>query len=165
MRKIRFMCEEFLRSFRKSLFKNILLMIMFSFSIVMTIIMCSYYFDIDERYSIISTDIENSSWYNTTLHMDSSNEINLNTVSECRNLMSYYEYLISSNSKIVSINTDQQLYLKENEMAHFFGARSNIDFVTEEQTELITGYWDEEVCNMYAVKCMQVDTRAYDILD
>lgn len=43
MRKTIFMLEEFFRSFRKSVFKNLLLMLMFSISLVMAVIMCSYY--------------------------------------------------------------------------------------------------------------------------
>ena len=49
MRKIRFMAEEFFRSFHKSLLKNLLLMVIFSISLVMTVIMGSYYFGLGER--------------------------------------------------------------------------------------------------------------------
>ena len=51
MGKIRFMADEFFRSFLRSLCKDMLLMAMFSVSLVMAVIMCSYYFDLGERYS------------------------------------------------------------------------------------------------------------------
>ena len=41
MPKLKFILEEFYRSFKKSLFKDILLMIIFSISIVMAVILCS----------------------------------------------------------------------------------------------------------------------------
>ena len=50
MGKIKFMAEEFFRSFRKNLFKNVLLMAMFSTSMVMTVLMGSYYLDLEERH-------------------------------------------------------------------------------------------------------------------
>ena len=49
MWKVRFMAEEFLRSFQKSLFKNILLMLMFSIRLVMAVVMCYNYFDLGEQ--------------------------------------------------------------------------------------------------------------------
>ena len=49
MRKLQFMAEEFFRSFRMSLFKNLLLMVVFSISLVMVVIMGSYYFDLGDR--------------------------------------------------------------------------------------------------------------------
>lgn len=49
MGKIKFMAEEFFCGFRKNLFKNILLMVMFTTSLLMTILMGSYYLDLGEE--------------------------------------------------------------------------------------------------------------------
>ena len=51
MRRIIFILEEFYRSFKKGIFRNILLAVMFSLSLIMTVIMSSYYLDIGDRYA------------------------------------------------------------------------------------------------------------------
>lgn len=163
MRKIRFIFEEFLRSLQKSLFKNIILMLMFSFSILMAVIMCSYYFDIDERYSIIAANIEDSSWYDLSIYYKDEEEIynSLNTVSGCRNIMNYYEYLTESGNLIMSINTQQQVYIREDDVTRLLG-EIDIEFADEVQPEPFNAYWDEEPSVLQSVKCMQVDARAFD---
>lgn len=44
--KIKFIAEELYRSFWSSWYKDILLMIMFSISLVLAVVMCSYYMDL-----------------------------------------------------------------------------------------------------------------------
>ena len=45
------MAQEFFRSFRKNLFKDIILMVIFSICSVMIVLMGSYYLDLGERYA------------------------------------------------------------------------------------------------------------------
>ena len=49
MAKIKFIFEELYRSFWGGWLKDILLMAMFCISLVMAVLMCSYYFDLGER--------------------------------------------------------------------------------------------------------------------
>ena len=99
MRRIRFIGEEFLRSFQKSLFKNMLLMAMFSISFVMAVLMCSYYFDIGDRYEETTQHIEDSTWYSLNYIMADyeSNKVpdSFTTVTGCRNMMAFYEEISS----------------------------------------------------------------------
>lgn len=77
MRKIRFITEEFFRSFQKSLLKNLLLMVMFSISLVITVIMGSYYFDLRDRYPDITQQVGDSIWCPLELMAENDSEIEL----------------------------------------------------------------------------------------
>ena len=119
MGKIRFMADEFFRSFLRSLCKDMLLMAMFSVSLVMAVIMCSYYFDLGERYSFNVPQIGDSKWYGTMLTLEGEEEFSdsMNTLSGCRKVMDYYETLTTLEEyPLFCINTYQGIFLKKQDM-------------------------------------------------
>lgn len=75
MRKIKFITEEFFRSFHKSLLKNLLLMAMFSISHVMMVIMASYYFDLGDRYLGSTQQLGDRIWCPLELMSSEDSEI------------------------------------------------------------------------------------------
>lgn len=164
MRKIRFMVEEFFRSFRKGFLKNLLLMAMFSISLVMAVIMGAYYFDMGDRYTDATKQVEDSTWCDLELMTENYSEIenSFTTVSGCQNMMDYYETLRSSeNCPIISLDTPI-IYMKEDDIKGFFGDRSYVNFQSEEQREsLATDFGDDGTCNVLNMKCAQVDLGAY----
>lgn len=116
MRRIIFILEEFYRSFKKGIFRNILLAVMFSLSLIMTVIMSSYYLDIGDRYARLDAQLsEDELWCNMDYYM--SGDItdiseNLATDEGCINMMGYYDEIHSlSDSRIISYLIEQPVYL------------------------------------------------------
>lgn len=165
MLKLWFILEEFFRSFRKGLFRDILLMIIFSISIVMAVILCSYYFDIGERYSELQQHLDDSRWYLLKVNMESNDFYeSFSTVTGCRNVMNYYETIASSEEyPVISLCSDQKVYLREDDVKNFFGERDYYPFVDEGQPEAVLGHFGDEDCNMQAMRSAQVDVNAYRI--
>ena len=163
MFRLRFILEEFFRSFRKSLFKDILLMLIFSISIVMAVILCSYYFDMGERYSEINQHIDDSEWHNLETLTESRDYLeSFSTVTGCRNVMNYYEAIADSEQyPMLSVNSSQNVYMREDDVKNFFGDRDYFSFLYEGQTETVTGHFGDEICSMQSMKSAQVDLKAY----
>lgn len=166
MRKIRFMAEEFLRSFRKSLIKNILLMAMFSISLVMAVIMCSYYLDLGDRYEV-EQYIEGSVWYplNFVMADYESNRVpdSFTAVTGCRNMMGYYEELSESKEyPFFSLKDDQSMYLREDDLEGFFGNNNYMGFLDEDEMYPVYAEFAEgEMCNMGCFQGAQIDLATY----
>ena len=165
MRKISFFIEEFLRSFQKSLFKNILLMAMFSISFVMGVLMCSYYLDMGDRYKDTTQHIGDSTWHSLNIVMADyeSNRISdsFTTVAGCRNMMDYYEEISSSEEyPFFSVNDSQSVIMRDTDIADFFGGEDYINFLDEEEPAY-SFYTEDEQCLMWWLKGAQVDLGAY----
>lgn len=168
MRKIRFMAEEFFRNFQKSLFKNILLMAVFSISLIMAVIMCSYYLDMGDRYEESVQHIEDDRWYSLNFIM-ADYECNqlpntFTTVKGCRNMMDYYEELSSSEEyPFFSLNDAQTVYMRDSDLNDFFGENDYSVFLSEEQKDSVNGNFgdDDEVCLSWCFQGAQVDLGAY----
>ena len=165
MRRIRFIAEEFFRSFYKSLVKNLLLMLMFSISLVMAVIMCSYYFDMGDRYAEFTQQVGDRIWCNLDVMTETDSEFqdSFVTVEGCRNMLDYYEALHTlDDCPVFSIHTQQSVYMKEEDVKRFFGDRSYATFPSEWQREPLMSYWkDGEACSIQNMKSAQVDLRAY----
>ena len=167
MRRIRFIGEEFLRSFQKSLFKNMLLMAMFSISFVMAVLMCSYYFDIGDRYEETTQHIEDSTWYSLNYIMADyeSNKVpdSFTTVAGCRNMMAFYEEISSLEQyPFFSLKDDQSVYIRDADLAGFVGGHDYAGFLQEDQREAACGYFTEdETCLLWCFQGAQIDLPAY----
>jgi len=167
MRKIRFIFEEFLRSFQKSLFKNILLMSMFAISLVMSVIMCSYYLDLGAQYSSIERQLGNSTWCRMAMGIEGFGTFqkSIATIDGCNNLMNYYDTLHSSETyPIYSIETRQSLYMREADVKSFFGERSYDEFLDSEQKESIISTFGDETCSVLSLNSAQMDWKAYQLM-
>ncbi|MCI9539328.1 MAG: hypothetical protein HFG35_13880 [Eubacterium sp.] len=164
MRKIRFMTEEFFRSIHKSLLKNLLLMAMFSISLVMTVIMASYYFDLGDRYLGSTQQLGDKIWCPLELMSSEDSEIedSLMTVTGCQNMMAYYETLRSSKDcPIISVDIPD-LYMKEEDVKRFFGDRSYNSFKPEPEREAVMAeFEDEGICSLIHMKSARIDLGAY----
>ncbi len=133
MRKLQFMAEEFFRSFRMSLFKNLLLMVVFSISLVMVVIMGSYYFDLGDRYSDSIKKIGDQTWYYMTILgeddlMDEFEDA-FTTAAGCYDMMDYDEALRASKEYPILSFTEGDVWIEDEEMGRIFGERSNKDFL------------------------------------
>ena len=166
MLRVKFMAEEFLRSFGKSLLKNVLLMAMFSISLVMAVLMCSYYLDMGDRFKS-AQHVGDSMWYSLNFIMADyeSNRVpdSFTTVTGCRNMMSYYEELSSSEEyPFFSLKDNQSVYLREDDLAGFFRGGSYEGFLDSQELQGLYGcFTEEEQCNMWCFQAAQIDLGAY----
>lgn len=164
MRKIRFMAEEFFRSFHKSLLKNLLLMVMFSISLVMTVIMGSYYFGLGERHHESTQQVGDRTWCPLDLMTENDSEIeeSLMTATGCQNMMDYYETLRSSRDcPIISVEVPC-INMKEEDVKRFFGDKSYLNFLLETRREaFMAEFGDEGVCSLLDMKGARIDLGAY----
>lgn len=136
MRKVRFIAEEFIRSFRMSLFKNLLLMAVFSISLIMVVIIGSYYFDLGDRYSDSVQKIGDHTWYYMTIFSEEEMTDEFTdafaTASGCYDMMDYEKELRASPDYPVMSFTEGPVWMKDEEMDRFLGGRSNDDFLYED---------------------------------
>lgn len=168
MQKIMFMANEFFRSFRKGLFKNILLMLMFSISFVMSVFMGSYYFDLGDRYSEAVQNIGDREWYFTEVMGEGEEEFTgqLTTVAGCRVMMDYYEALTSSAKyPFLSLMTQQPIEMREKDVKELFRDKNYTSFLDEMQPESFSGYFgpgtDGGTCLLHSMQSVQTDLQAY----
>ncbi len=169
MGKIKFMAEEFFRSFRKNLFKNVLLMAMFSTSMVMTVLMGSYYLDLEERHPEMPSYKENGTWYfigvlEDTMEMESG----IDTIQGCQNIMEYYERLHDSEEHpISSVSTANDCYVKEDDLRDLFGKAGCDNFISEDNPGAMTTCFgsaaEGDMCSVLAMKCAMLDNTAFEI--
>lgn len=165
MRKTIFMLEEFFRSFQKSVFKNLLLMLMFSISLVMAVIMCSYYLDLGERHSDTARVMENSTWFDLELSTDSTEIVNtFASDAGCRNMMAYYEKIRGLKTyPILSAFTQQGMTTPEEKFRKLFANRSYQRFLTEEHPQAFMGSVEDESYSLLELKCVQFDYSAFEM--
>lgn len=164
MWKVRFMAEEFFRSFQKSLFKNILLMLMFSISLIMAVIMCSYYVGLGERYESITQKVDGREWYALDLMTESSQEVlnQFTTVGRCRDMVNYYETLKSlKEAPILTINTSQCVGVKQEDIEKLFGEKDFLPFADGEENIAELPFWDDGSHLTRDMKGAQLDLDAY----
>ncbi len=163
MWKVRFMAEEFLRSFQKSLFKNILLMLMFSISLVMAVVMCSYYFDLGEKYQTLTQKMDDGEWFALDMITESNQEVNnrLMTVSGCCDMISLYEAVQSvEEAPIFSVDTQGSLALREEDVKRLFGGKDFLPFSADTETATVD-FGDGDYCLKREMKGAEVDLGAY----
>lgn len=164
MGKIRFVAEEFFRSFHKSLFKDILLMGMFSISLFTAVLMGSYYFDLGDRYQENSQQAEGGIWYSLSLMYEGTGEISnsMTTSSGCWDMMDYYEAVTSLKEyPMISLFTDQGVYIRQNDAKSLFGDTDYRCFLGNYDETVTTGYFDGEPQAIVYLKGSQADLAAY----
>ena len=68
-------------------------MIMILIGSVMTIILCSYYFDMNEQNDINSENIENGTWYSAGFENFDDGDLynSLSSIKGCKDILSYFE--------------------------------------------------------------------------
>ena len=135
MAKIKFIFEELYRSFWGGWLKDILLMAMFCISLVMAVLMCSYYFDLGER-EPNEVNYDNSAWYQfgVAFAEDSSQEDYMNslqTASGCQNMMDYYGALCHSREHPILTICRKEILIEEGEMEALFGEHDFGSFLQE----------------------------------
>lgn len=144
MAQIKFILEELYRSFWNSWLKDILLMAMFCTSLVMAVLMCSYYFDLGERRPS-QAEYGGSTWYQfgVSFAEDSSQEDYMNslqTASGCRNMMGYYDALCNAKEHPILSMYQEPFSIKEAHVKELFGDRDIIEFLQEGQEGAVSVY-------------------------
>lgn len=165
MKKIKFIIEEFLRSFRKSLFKNLLIMVMFTISFIMTAIMCSYYLDLHERYGN-DMYIDNSQYYNLSYSDDAAEIFNhCNTVNSCMNVINYCREIQENEEyDVVAMDIDQPNVVREADAEKYFGSKDYKNFLDKNNPEPIPGYFGaDETGIVLELKACEVNLNAYNM--
>lgn len=169
MRKLRFMAEEFFRSFRMSLFKNLLLMVVFAISIVMVVIMGSYYFDLGDRYSDSVKKIGNQTWYDMTIFGEEKSmaefEDAFTAATGCYDMMDYEKALRTSQDYPILSFSEGGVDVRDEEMDRFFGEKSNKDFLDVdldgERYESIPVMIDGQTYLTSRYKSIQMDAASF----
>lgn len=161
------MAEEFFRSFRKNLFKDLLMMVIFSICFVMVVLMGSYYLDLGERYSDAAQYYEeNGIWYRAGLEFfkDRSEVLSyLDTISGCQKVMAYYENVRNMESHpLMSVMTAQPMLMKESVVTNKFGDKNYKRFVNDNRDSFMANFGDEG-CSVLEMKSAQLDFRAYQL--
>lgn len=166
MRKIRFMAEEFFRSFRKGFFKNLILMVLFSIGLVMAVLMGSYYLDLGEWHDddMSLNHDEGGKWYSVSYDSMALGELDdsLKTARACWNMVDFYERLRNiEGHPLMAVDTSQMLNMKETDMKELFGNKDYMRFLDRHYPSVTAAWADGEICNQVNVKSIQLDFRAY----
>ncbi len=135
MARIKFILEELYRSFWNSWLKDILLMAMFCISLVMAVLMCSYYLDLGERQPN-EVDYDGGVWYQfgVSFAEDSSQEDymgSLKTVSGCQNMIDFYGAMSNSKEHPILTICRHQILIREKDLEGLFGDRDFTGFLQE----------------------------------
>lgn len=170
MQKIIFIVEEFFRSFRRSLFKDILLMFMFSTGFIMAVLMGSYYLELGQQYADSISYTGDGTWYRITVY-DDLGEIfdSFVTTDGCINMLEYYDALSHlEENPIYSAKTSQGLAVRESDFKKIFHGIGYEGFFHENHSTAIMAYWGasgngSQAESVLEVKSAQLDFRAYQI--
>ena len=136
---------------------------------VMTVLMGSYYLDLEERHPEMPSYKENGTWYRIgvledTMEMDGSTD----TIQGCQNIMEYYERLHDSEEHpIFSVDTVNDCYVKEDDLRDLFGKAGCDNFISENNPGAMTICFGPEaegdMCSVLAMKCAMLDDTAFEI--
>lgn len=124
MGKIEFVLSEFFRSFRKNLLKDILLMVMITIGSVMSVILCSYYLDLNEKNDLLNSQrIEDGTWYSAGFvgNDDESFYEQLSSIKGCNNIINYFEKIAyDEKNPMFFVDTQQSLNKVERQKTPVF---------------------------------------------
>jgi len=163
MSKVRFLLEELFRSFKNSIFKDIILMTMFTISVVMSVIMCSHYMDIGDKTSSLIKQEKDSTWYSIE-GVDTMMSVSTDfyTVSGCRNVMNFYDKILSSEKyTFYSVNPEPYLYMKEEDFENYIGKGRGDNFFRVGGEQHFSMMMFGEGCSVMTLKCRGMDLEAY----
>lgn len=170
MQKVVFIVEEFFRSFRKGLFKNILLMFMFSAGFVMAVLMGSYYLELGQQYSETIRYTGDGIWYGITIYQDEEEFLDsFITTDGCVNMLEYYDALSHlEGNPIYSAKTIQGVAVRENDFKTIFHDVNYEGFFSENHSTAFLGYFggdgnSGQAESLLELKSAQLDFRAYGI--
>lgn len=167
MGKIKFIAEEFFRSFKKSLFKNLILMVMFSISLVMAVFVSSYYLDLGEtQYNEYASQEEDGAWYQVYFFWDDLPELNDldSSGTRCRDMINYYNSLCDfEDNPVISSATAQSMYVREDDMKKYFDNQDCSVFLNTERDDpiLMAYFGGGEACSVMSMKAAQFNLDAY----
>lgn len=170
MQKIFFIAEEFFRSFRKSLFRDMLLMCMFSAGSVMAVLMGSYYLELGQQYSETIRYAGDGTWYGITIYEDDEEFKDTFVSAEgCINMLEYYDALSHlEGNPIYSAKTGQTIAVREGDFKEMLHGRSYDGFLSENHRGAFTAYFGDagnggQAECLLSLKSAQLDFRAYGI--
>lgn len=139
-------------------------MVMFVISIVMTIIMCSYYFDMGERFSESTKHESGNTWYSFDLITDNYSRIvnSLTTVVGCNNMIKYYDAVSSMNdTSFISVH-NPTIYVSEDDIKQRIGDESYHNFIVDNRDSQIVDMEEYGKVSSFEMKCAQMNLNAYN---
>ncbi|MBE5936794.1 MAG: hypothetical protein E7265_02055 [Lachnospiraceae bacterium] len=173
MKGLIFVLEEFFRSFKKGITRNILLAVMFSLSLIMTVIMSSYYLDIGDRYARMDSMLSDSElWCNLDYYMSGDMDVMNEALASdegCINIINYYQDIHSiPDCKIMSSLIEQPVYIRRDDADLLLGKDVYKRFCDDEWgDEPITAMFGEdnnaEICSTVCLQSDQFDLNAYNL--
>lgn len=171
MARIRFILEELFRSFWGSWLKDILLIAMFCISLVMAVLMCSYYFDLGERQPD-QVEYGNSVWYHfgVSFAEDSSQEdytSSLKTAGGCQNMIDFYGAMCNSKEHPILTICPHEILIREEEIEGLFGGRDVAGFLQDglEEPYPIYDGKNANTCLVRSFKAYAANLGAYRNLE
>lgn len=167
MGKIEFVLSEFFRSFRKNLLKDILLMVMITIGSVMSVILCSYYLDLNEKNDLLNSQrIEDGTWYSAGFvgNDDEYFYEQLSSIKGCNNIINYFEEIAyDEKNPMFFVDTQQSMNAVVDEVENLFNQDDYKKFTTEDNPLPFSAVIDGEIHTVIDLKCIHVDYNAYKI--
>lgn len=164
MSKLEFIIFEFFRSFKACIFKNILLMFMITIGVIMTVITSSYYFDLGKNMEVYSSqDIDNGQWYRAGLSNATEYSISYSSISGCKNIMEYYNYVTNMEGYPMCFAFTQQnvLALWDNVKTSFTDNDIGQFLSDDHKTGPFTGSYNSDVVTFVDLKSINLDYNAF----
>lgn len=163
MGRIEFVLQEFLRSFKNNLIKDISLMVMITVGVIMTVIMSSYYLDLNEwNTENITQNIEDGTWYNAGLSEESAFYENFSSVNGCRDILEYFnDVAFYDNHPMCFAFTQQSMFAVWDELEPLFEKSEYRRFLTKEHLSSFPSSLQGKEVFLVDLKCVNLDYNAY----
>ena len=172
--RITMIIREMVRSFRRSLWVNLLMTVQMSICFFLVITMMTYYFDVgnSQEYNTV-WHIQDREWYKLRMEMDASSteiaELAFAPDGLYRVSNLYRELSTADDFDIASFRKDQCLYLEESFLDEKFGAGNYDQFIDAQGLPVEYCYNElpdgDGVYHGVAVKSVQISRAAYELFD
>ena len=126
-------------------------MVTLSIGIVMAVIMCSYDFELGDRWAERNRNVDDDIWYEADIMTEGDRDIEarIMTAKGCRTIIEYYERMTSSSDwSTLSVNTYQDLFARERDYVDYLGDRDFTSFQTEYQPGAFGATFGAEHCSV-----------------
>lgn len=170
--RITMIIREMVRSFRRSLWVNLLMTVQMSICFFLVITMMTYYFDVgnSQEYNTV-WHIQDREWYKLRMEMDASSteiaELAFAPDGLYRVSNLYRELSTADDFDIASFRKDQCLYLEESFLDEKFGAGNYDQFIDAQGLPVEYCYNElpdgDGVYHGVAVKSVQISRAAYEL--
>lgn len=162
MGKLEFVLYEFFRSLKNNLIKDILFMLMITTGVIMTVIMSSYYFDLNEN-SYTPQNMDGGTWYGAGIDMEGFDE-NLLSVKGCVDIFEYYKKIMYYDKHPMCFtDTQQSMFADLKQLPCFNDSSVYEKFLTVDHPSVFSASVMNEIKTLVDLKSIHLDYNAYRI--